>query len=116
LTCDDSGTVEPTHGMTRSIEGTSIATGDDAITIAQKISDTLALDSEFISASNTVDATEWDEPWAPRRHPAYPAEGGVDFRNVLTYRDTPLERCIQILFDTGIEDHFYQDDGYGDMA
>ncbi len=76
----------------------------------------LHADSEFNAVSNPVDAAEWNQPWAPRRHPAYPAEGGVDFRNQLTYRDSPLERCIQALFDTAPEDHFYLEDSYGNVV
>lgn len=42
--------------------------------------------------------------------PRYP---GVNFNNPLTWRDSALERIVQMANDPNLISHFYQDDGYG---
>ena len=48
---DDSGTTEPAHGATRSVEVTTIVTGDNATTVATKIKDVIDADPEFSASS-----------------------------------------------------------------
>jgi hypothetical protein len=93
-----------------------VLAGDDAYTLAQKTADAVNADSKFDAAANTIDVVKYNLPWTHRRHPAYPAEGSVDVRNPLTFRDTPLERAISILFDSNASDHYYQQDSYGNIV
>lgn len=47
------------------------------------------------------------EPWVPTRY------SDVIFGQPLTYRDSILERVVQMANDPDLESHFYQEDGYG---
>ncbi len=47
------------------------------------------------------------EPWMPMRY------SDVDFANPLTYRDSVLERCVQMAADPNLKTHYNQNDGYG---
>lgn len=56
---------------------------------------------------SSVNVATDGEPWLADRYT------GIDFNNPLTYRDTTLERCVQMAVDPNVTSHFYQDDGYG---
>jgi hypothetical protein len=47
------------------------------------------------------------EPWLPIRYPS------VDFSDPTTWKDSILERCVQMAADPNLASHFYVDDGYG---
>ena len=55
----------------------------------------------------SVDVATDGEPWLPNRY------SGISFSDPLTFRDTVLERCVQMAVDPNVTSHFYQDDGYG---
>lgn len=48
---DDSGTLEPAHGADRSVEVTTVATGDSAATVAAKLAAVIAGDAAYDSAT-----------------------------------------------------------------
>ena len=50
------------------------------------------------------------EPWAEKRY------DDVDWTDPTTWRDSTFERTVQILADPDAVDHFYADDGYGDVT
>jgi len=64
-------------------------------------------DIGFVKGNQGVDPVLDGEPWLPVRYPE------VDFSDPLTYRDTVLERCVQMATDPNLSSHFYVDDGYG---
>lgn len=47
------------------------------------------------------------EPWVPARYP------DVVFGQPLTYRDSTLERAVQMAYDPELVSHFHKEDGYG---
>ncbi|MBS0635141.1 MAG: hypothetical protein JSR37_06740 [Verrucomicrobia bacterium] len=55
----------------------------------------------------SVDPVTDGEPWMNDRYT------GIAFDDPLTFRDTTLERCVQMVCDPNVASHFYQDDGYG---
>ncbi len=55
----------------------------------------------------SVDPVTDGEPWLQDRYT------GIAFDNPLTFRDSTLERCVQMVCDPNVSSHFYQDDGYG---
>ena len=67
---DDSGTAEPAHGADRSVEITTIATGDSAAVIAGKLITAIGADSEYSAAAGVgdevlvTDGTAGDRPAA----------------------------------------------------
>ncbi len=55
----------------------------------------------------SVDPVTDGEPWMQDRYT------GIAFDDPLTFRDSTLERCVQMVCDPNVTSHFYQDDGYG---
>ena len=64
-------------------------------------------DVGFVVGNSGVNVITDGEPWVPSRYP------DVKFGQPLTYRDSTLERCVQMVNDVNLNSHFYQEDGYG---
>jgi len=64
-------------------------------------------DIGYTIGNKGVDEETDGVPYVPPRYK------DVVFGQPLTYRDSTLERCIQMVCDPDVESHFYQDDGYG---
>ena len=55
----------------------------------------------------SIDPVSDGEPWICKRY------DDVNFCEPLTFRDTILEKCVTMADDPNVNDHLYQDDGYG---
>jgi len=55
----------------------------------------------------SVDPATDGEPWMQDRY------SGIAFDDPLSFRDTTLERCVQMVCDPNVTSHFYENDGYG---
>ncbi len=56
----DTGTAEPAHGADRSVEITTVSTGDDAETVAAAVAAAIAADSQFSTSVSTTTVTVTD--------------------------------------------------------
>ena len=59
------------------------------------------------SPVGSIDPVADGEPWICKRY------DDVNFCEPLTFRDTIIEKCVTMADDPNVNDHLYQDDGYG---
>jgi hypothetical protein len=109
---DNSGTPAPAHGASRGVEISTVNTGDDDKTIAEKTAAAIDADSKFSAHVFSVDPAEHKKPWVYPLHPL----ADVNFCDQLSYRDSALERACVILDDPDASDHDFKDDGYGNIV
>ncbi len=64
-------------------------------------------DIGYTSGNAGINPITDGQPWAPKRY------NDVIFGKPETYRDSALERIVQMANDNNLTSHFYQDDGYG---
>jgi len=58
----------------------------------------------------SIDPVKDGEPWICKRY------DNVNFCEPLTFRDTALERAVEMVNDPNVQDNFYVDNGYGDIV
>jgi PA domain len=107
---DDSGTAAPADPG-RLVEITTVVTADTDLEIAQKTQVAVHADAQYSAYLGTFNAYDKGLPWVSRRHPA----GSVDYNDLLTYRDSALEKAFWVLIDPAVETHYYEDDGEYDL-
>ena len=64
-------------------------------------------DIGYVVGNPGINISTDGQPWAPSRY------SDVIFGQPETYRDSALERIVQMAVDPNLVSHFYQEDGYG---
>lgn len=104
----DGASVDPAPGG-RGIM-VSVLAGDADDQIAAKTAEALQADDKFSAWSQAVNpCASSGKPFVSAKH------SDVNFSDVYSLRDSTLERTFVILVDPNVADHYYLDDGYGNI-